>query len=227
MKRTLRRGLPVAAVSVLIVAGVLLATRPWSGEEAAGETIEWRLCDTVLEAPLANPGPEWVAVGRLPALGDEKPTINLKLYSPSGRSEVPIDANTGAMLWQQYADPSHQATLQGLLQTVRVEPLDPATAPWPYTDKIQVSLERQGSGGFEYRPVDPGSGILVSVTRGLGDGFHVHVLKAENCRSTIEISTVFRTAEPEEVTVTKDVHPDDEAAFQTFYDEVVIKGLDR
>ena len=42
----------------------------------------------------------------------------------------------------------------------------------------------------------------------------------------MEISAVFRTVKPEEVTVTKDIHPDDEAAFQTFYDEVAIRGLD-
>ncbi len=233
MKQTLRRGLPVAVVSVLIVAAVLLATRPWSGEEASGGAIQYRVCDTVLEAPLvpdARGRRDLLVVSRvIAAVHGISPRLEVEVKLPSQgsqRSSVSIDPANATILWERYGAADHQARINAVLNTLRIEALDPATAPWPYTDGTQMSLERRRSGAFEYRPTDPGSGIVVGLTTGLGDGFHRHVLNVENCRSTMQISAVFRTVEPEEVTVTKDIHPDDEAAFQAFYDEVVVRGLD-
>ncbi len=67
---------------------------------------------------------------------------------------------------------------------------------------------------------------MTSLIRGTGDGFHVHVLRAVNCRSEAEISVTFRQGAEPEVTATEDIHPDDEAAFQTLFDEVEVTGLD-
>ena len=232
MIRRWRRGLVLAGVGAAIIGGVLLATRPWGGEEvvqeAAAGTITYRLCDTVLEGPIAQPAPEWVAVSRRPAMDGDEPVINVILHSASSRSEVSIDPKTGGVLRELYADSSQETTLQEVLETVRLEPFDSETAGWPYTEVSQLSSEPAKQGAFEFREPDPASGILVSLIRGTGDGFHVHVLRAVNCRSTMEISAVFRTGtQPDEVTVTKDIHPDDEAAFQTLLDEVEVKGLHR
>ena len=238
MKRTLRLGLPAAVVvAAAIVAGVLLATGPWGGDtlvqEAAGGTIEQRMCDVVMDVPPIAIGPagDWVTV-RLsnPSLEGQLrgPEKVLTVRGASKRSEVLIDARTGAVLEERYDTPSQKATAQQVLQTVRVEPLDPSSAPWPYTDSAQVSAQRVGEKGtFQYRFPDPGSGLMISGGGMDGIGGYAHRLRMENCRSLLEILVAFRLGAEPEVTVTKEIHPDDEAAFQTFLDQVEVKGVGR
>jgi hypothetical protein len=239
MKRNLRLGLPVLAVgAALIVAGVLLATTPWSTEEAAGGTIQYRLCDTVVTGPPkvkppAKPQKDYVLVSRWleqTETGDFRPRLEIQLRIPSAGkpSSVSIDPISAGVLEERYSSPAHEALLAPVVNTVRTEPLDPATAPWPYTHSTQMTLQPVRSGAFEFRDVDPGSGIVSSIVMGTGHLMHVHVLKFASCRSTMEISADFRSStQPDEVTVTKDVHPDDKAAFQRLLDTVVVKGLDQ
>jgi hypothetical protein len=236
MKRTLRLALPIAAVAAAVVAGVLLTTQPWSGEtpvqEAAAGTIQHRVCDLVIEAPSAGSARDAVVVSprRGEPLGEPlQPVMKLKLLASGQRSEAWIDARTGTTLEERYGTASQKAIMQGALQTARVEPLDAATAPWPYTQRTQVSLERQQAGVFEYRPPDPASGIVVShtyVDTEFGKPL-VQIFEAKNCRSTMLMRWELPPDAPAGVTVTKDIHPDDAAAFQTLLDAVVVKGLDQ
>ncbi len=242
MKRTLRFGLPVAVLAALIVGGVLLATRPWSGDtlvqEAAAGTITYRLCDTIVEAPPKPKPPikpekdlvSVVPIVEQTAAGDLIPKFEVRLRIPSvgDPSLVLIDAVTGTVLQELYSSPAHQALLRPVLNTVRTEPLDPATAPWPYTDAAQIPPSRGRAGPFELRSPDPGSGIVAVhhlENTPVGEPLLQAVI-ARNCRSTMAIIWQLYPDGREEVTVERDVHPDDAAAFQTFYDEVVIKGLD-
>ncbi len=232
MIRRWRRGLVLAAVAAAaIVGGVLLATEPWSDgetlvQEAAGGTIEQRICDVVMDIPPRGQGPDIVTVrpsnprheGQL-----RGSVMVLGVLGNSPTSEVLIDALTGTVLEERYETPSHEATAQQVLQTVRVEPLDPSRAPWPYTDTAQVSAERVGEKGtFQYRFPDPGSGLMISGSGMDGIGWYAQGLRMENCRSLLEILVTFRPGAEPEVKVTKDIHPDDEAAFQTFLDQVTI-----
>lgn len=231
-----RRGVVLAAVGATIVAGVLLATQPWSGEtlvrEAAGGTIVQRACDVVMDIPPRGQGPDIVTVR------PSEPSLKGQLRGPvmvlgvrgsgTNTAEVLINALTGTVLEERYQAPSVEATALQVLQTMRVEPLDPSRAPWPYTDTAQVSTARVGEKGtFQYRFPDPGSGLMISGSGMDGIGWYALGLRMENCRSLLEILVTFRPGTEPEVKVTKDIHPDDEAAFQTFLDEVEVKGLDQ
>ena len=248
MKRALRYWLPLAAVAAAaIAAGVLLAIRPWSGEEAvqeaAGSTVKYRLCDTVVEAPpipyprgwTAPPipypqGRDVVVVGRAiepTETGDLEPSLEVKLIVPSvgDPSSVSIDPTTATVLEERYSSPAHEALLSPVLETVRFEPLDPATAPWPYTDETQIPVERQRTGAAGYRLPDPASGIVLSKIYGEGDGWSSEGLKAANCRSVVLMTWAFGSKAPQPgLTITRDVHPEDEEAFETFLDAAGVKG---
>jgi hypothetical protein len=249
-----RRGVVLASVAAAVVAGVLLATRPWGDDddtlvqEATAGTVQYRICDVVLDGPLPlvppTQGPltgdlvriyrSYVApsgVGRQPTL--EISVLGLRSTDPvsteasRGRSVVSIDPGTGALLDARYADASHEASVLPILDTVRVEPLDPSTAPWPYTDAAQIPPQRSDNETFKYRPPDPGSGLVVSSIHGTGHLLSSYTLKVTSCRSVVQITVTFRQGAEPEVTETKDVHPDDEAAFQTFLDEVEVRGVKR
>jgi hypothetical protein len=110
---------------------------------------------------------------------------------------------------------------------VRREPFDPKTAGWPYTDTSQLSLEQKRQGAFAYREPDPASGIKVSLRRGLGgDGSLSHTLTVQNCRSAMQIRWVHSADSSTQTTVTKDVNPDDEVAFDTFLQQVAVMGIE-
>ena len=229
--RRWRRGLVLAAVAAVAVTGVLLVTRPWSGEtlvqEAVGGTIEQRICDVVMEIPPRGQGPDIVTVGpRIPPSEGQLrgPVMMLRVRGEGiNTAGVLIDALTGAVLEEHYQAPAQEATAKQVLQTVRVEPLDPSSAPWPYTDAAQVSAERVGEKGvFQYRFPDPGSGLMISKSNTDGTDGYALGLRMENCRSLLEILVTFRPGIEPEVTVTRDIHPDDEDAFQTFYDQVTV-----
>lgn len=234
MIRGWRRGLVLAAVAAAaIVGGVLLATRPWSDgetlvQEAAGGSIEQRICDVVMDVPPIGQAQDTVMVGpNNPPLEGEprEPVIKLKVVGTGKRSEVLVDAETGTILDERYATLSHEVMLRGILDTLRVEPLDPSSATWPYTDTAQVSAERVGEKStFEYRFPDPGSGLMISKSIIDGLGWYAEGLRVANCRSVMEIMITYRPDAEPEVKVTKDIHPEDEAAFQTFYDQVTINN---
>lgn len=144
--RIVSRGLPIVVFLAAALAAVLVS-QPWDDgdtvREAAADTIEYRLCDTVLEAPPAvvpAPGQERLAVRRGVALESYEPTLELQpslelMIRGDISSDVFIDPMTGGILREQYGTPSQEATLREILETLRVEPLDPASGPWPYTGR--------------------------------------------------------------------------------------------
>jgi hypothetical protein len=241
MKRKLHIVAPTIVFGAAVVAAVLLAKTPWSeGEvvhEAAAGTVTYRLCDTVVEAqPLQGPIQDIVHVARwvegpytLNTLADNlEPTLKVELVAPSSGepSSVFIDPASATVQQESYSSPAHEAALSAVLSTVRLEPLDPTTAPWPYTDKTQIPVERARDGPFEFRPADPGSGIVLSTIYADGDGWGSQSLEAANCQSFMILTWEFGAKAPHPgLTTTRDVHPDDEAAFQTFYDEVSVKKM--
>lgn len=241
MKRTLRRWLPIiAAVGVLIALGALLTVHPWSGgpsvQEAAGSTIQHRLCDTVLEAP-PTPRPigretrDIVSIGggvEVTETYDLEPSLEVHLRSPSvGKpSSVSIDPTTATVLEERYSSPAHEALLRAVTNTARLEPLDPDTAPWPYTDKTQVPPTQHPGGAFSWRLPDPGSGLVMSGMNVSGDLWGSESMQVANCRSFVRMTWTFgANAEQPGLTITRDVHPEDEAAFETFLDAVVVRGV--
>ena len=229
MMRRWRRGVVLAAVVAgAIAGGVLLTTQPWSDgetlvQEVAGGNIEYRLCNVSFWAP---PQGDIIRVGRSVRWSEEglQPELRVKLVKPEP-AVVEVDPETGAVLLEYYPTTATKASIKVVLDTKGVEPLDLATAPWPYTDTAQVSAQRFGEKGtFEYRPPDPGSGIVVSKMYADGIGWFAQSLTVANCRSVMAIGVRFRADAEPEVTVTKDIHPEDEAAFQTFYDQVTINN---
>ena len=230
--RRWRQGVLLATVAAVAVTGVLLVTQPWSSEpvvqEAVGDTIQQRICDVVMDIPPRGQGPDIVGVGprNPPDEGQLRgPEMLLRVQGRgAGIAQVLIDALTGAVLEEQYYQgPAQKAIAKQVLRTVRVEPLDPSNAPWPYTDATQVPVASVGEKGiFQYRFPDPGSGLMISKSGAWGVDFLAHGLRMENCRSLLEILVTFPPGAEPEVTVTRDIHPDDEDAFQTFYDQVTI-----
>jgi hypothetical protein len=221
MKRALRRGLPVVGIgAVLIVAGVLLATRPWSTEQAAGGTIQYRACDFVMEVPEAQ-GKGAVRVVPVLQPGVEPSLEMTVLGEPNVFLAIDPTSDTVA---EAVDVPVPDARFQPILDTLRKEPLDPNTAPWPYTNTVQRPPIFHEKGMFRYQLPDPGSGLMVQRTYVTPtDGSIVHIVALTGCRSVMEKVLVFRRGEEPEVTVlTEDVHPDDEAAFQTFFEEATI-----
>jgi hypothetical protein len=210
----------MAIGAALIVAGVLLATTPWSGEEAAGGTIQYRVCDFVIEAPTPQ-GKGDIRVNPLIEPHVE-PSLEVEVLGEPD-AVVVIDPTSDVIESQTVPD----ARLQPVLDTLRIEPLDPSTAPWPYTDSVQRPPIHQDKGIFGYQLPDPKSGLVVTTTHvSMTDGSIVYILGLANCRSTMEREVVFRKGEESEVMdLTRDVHPDDEVAFRTFFDEVTVKAL--
>ncbi len=243
MKRTLRRWLPIiAAVGVLIALTLLLTVRPWSDgpsvEEAAASTVQHRLCDTVLEAPLAPRPLGEQARDIISIAGGVDVTethglepsleVHLKLPSVGKPSSVSIDPMTATVLEERYSSPAHEALLRAVTNTARLEPLEPDTAPWPYTDKTQVSPRQHPGGAFSWRLPDPGSGLVMSAMNVSGDLWGSESMQVANCRSFVRMTWTFgANAEQPGLTITRDVHPEDEAAFETFLDTVVVRGVDQ
>lgn len=237
--RTVSRVLPVVVFLAAALAAVL-ASQPWDDEAAeVGAEIEdgvvkHRLCDTVVEAP---PLPKFisqsrniVAVSRY--IGYEMrgeagketvglyPELHIRLIPP----RTPADG-VSTNVWIDPFDSAVGATegllptkLQAVLDTVRHEPLDRSKAPWPYTDDRRPT-KRMGYGLFRVLVPDPASGIVVSLTRGMGmDGSAYHALEVANCQSvmfvTMELSSGAAQTGP--VADTRFVQPEDKAAFKEF-----------
>lgn len=103
------------------------------------------------------------------------------------------------------------------------EPFDPATAPWPYTDAAQKPAKRWKYGIFEYRFPDPASGLDAGQMVADTVTGAVHSFILANCRSVEMIS--FDPFTGEELSRIRDVHPDDEAAFKTFFDQLDVGAI--
>ncbi|MBI2913010.1 MAG: hypothetical protein HYY03_03725 [Chloroflexi bacterium] len=130
-----------------------------------------------------------------------------------------IDPETGQVIFEQYLAPSDEDLLKSVLATLRVEPIDPATAPWPYSDVATAPIERVNDGKVDYRPPDPGAGLAVTPVYTLSadpDPRDVNFILLRNCRSQLWVGM-------ESGSVLQDttrIQPVDEAAFQRFLAQV-------
>jgi hypothetical protein len=220
--RSVSRGLPMVVFLGAALAAVL-ATQPWNSEEAAGGTVQYRVCDTVIEGPLPKGPPSQGSIRIVQLITPDGPP-SLEVHVMGERDTlVTIDPTTAKVESAGVPD----ARLQPVLDTLRLEPLDPSMAPWPYTDATQKPPVHATSARFDYRSPDPGSGLVISMMLAQATELPVvQILYVANCRSLMEIKAEFWEAGKEPVvTVSKNVHPDDEAAFQRFYDEVSVGAL--
>ncbi|MCH8346785.1 MAG: hypothetical protein IIC87_07665 [Chloroflexi bacterium] len=157
MIRRWRRGLVLAAVGAAIVGGVLLATRPWSGEtpveQAAASPAEYGICNVsvsdippdVRVSPLPFPtfeGSRWqptksgeaiFLVVSIPLPDGERPTVPMS-RDDVVQSNAVIDAATGEVIGEGYLTPADETKIKAVLATLRVGPWEPAGPAWPRTD---------------------------------------------------------------------------------------------
>lgn len=222
----LRRWLGAAwLLAAAVVLVVLLIARPGDDRyslTSSPDTIQYRLCDLVIEAPPPSGRLTEGAVfigSRIdaPATADShRPTMSIRLYDPGEMSAVHL-AEDGTVLSEDYASAQHEARMKEILDTARMDPFNPATAPWPYTDAVQWEMGRGRTDAFTYRWPDPGSGLMVSHISGVPAG-----LKLTGCQSSMTKPPAFGGAGG--MTDAEDVHPDDRKAFRNFFDEVAIAG---
>jgi hypothetical protein len=246
MRRAIRVGIPLAVAATLVSGAAVFVAEPWN-DTASGTTVEYRFCDTVLTGPAettAQPVEGSVLIVRQftpkydPATEEyvDEPVIILRVvesvevvHPDTGQptkdnSLLALDPKTGVPTLEHYVGASGEASLRSVLATARLAPLDPGTAPWPYTSARQRAVKRIKRAEFGYLPVDPGSGIVVALERGSGPDFFSHTLIVQNCRSTLAVSLKYAGPTPE-TTVTREIDPADEDAFQRFLDEVDAPGL--
>ena len=238
MKQVLRRWVPLVAVfATAIAAAVVLAARPWAGEEvvqeAAANPSAYGLCNVSVRNI-----PEGVSVGPFPQPTDEDTPSGMKLYmlitfrlpleertvfdEEKGHDvfvepRAAVDAETGEVVFEYY-NPSHPAAnakIKAVLATLRVGPWEPAGPAWPRTDtppqgKVEKPYGHPLNAGLEYRRPDPGVGMLTGVVQ--GDSFQD--LWVYTCDSTVVIAASGKV-------IREEVVPAERAMFNRFLDEVV------
>ncbi|MEX0621970.1 MAG: hypothetical protein WD187_03205 [Candidatus Woykebacteria bacterium] len=221
---------------------MLFVWQPWDSsthvhtQPVEADLIEYRICDTVLEAsPTQTESGGYSRVG-LFFLHPSGPTPQMEIDiektvqgaegSEKLKSRVVLDGQGNLVQDQrEVAAAAANAQIAEILATKRQEPLDPAKAPWPYNDFGQQPEMWWGQEGgyFKYRVPDPGTGINTITDATLG------FLRVENCRSWMEV----RASEDGSYTVEQgqkdggrpgEVHPDDGAAFQTFLESLTVRG---
>jgi hypothetical protein len=233
-----RYGLAVlAGIVLVVVVAVLALTNPWEDSTATGNTITYRACDVTVEGP-PPPNPE---AALKPWLTPDAVAIRMRAYPPvliialpgtktspvseaepdllaAQESHVWINGLTGDVQRAFYKTAANEELLSGIVSTARVNPLDPATAPWPYTDEAQVPIQRVKAGNIEYRWPDPGAGLGIHklYSRATVPRDDLSFLILDNCRSRWYIGTTTGKVLEE----MSNVHADDQAAFQRFLDDV-------
>lgn len=229
----LRARVPVAAglAAVIAAVAVLLIWQPWEGKPPTveGSTIEWRACDLVLEAPVPGKAASELLVVQ-PVVEDKtgvrSPALEVSVR-PRGRDRSPSKVVIGPQAnvrESSYGEAEHRDLLTPILATARVEPLEPGSTPWPYTDSTQVPESHNDSAPFSYRFPDPGAGITVTVRVADGLSFFSHSLIVRNCRSEAQRTVRYNQGEQEPViSETWDVQPPDEEAFQRFFETVEMR----
>lgn len=231
MKQALYRVFPLATVIATIALAVLLLVgviQPFgAGGEADSSSIRHRLCNTVVDAPPA--GPNALSIARHVEVEVEveddvvqavelTPMLEVWLRVPGQeRAEVSIDPIEAVVTAGQTVPSEMLPTLE----TVRRQELNRSRAPWPYTDKGRPT-ERVQNVGFRYLDPHPASGILVWWGYADGDRWSANLLKVANCQSFMSIMAEFPEGaeETEAVADMRFVQPEDEAAFEAFFQGV-------
>jgi hypothetical protein len=198
----------IAAVALLAVAGgAAYWTLARGGDSAEAEVQVVRWVNVTVAVPEGSG--LWVTQG---FWGPESmpPAIFIRSLD-NGDSVIVIDAETGKVI-ADHIEPEDRATVDGVLGTLTVSPLDRSTAPWPYSGELP-SLPRERKGNITFIPPDPASGISISIQTGDGTGSPSTFLHVTNGRSVFWINTATGDASYDEAVV---MAPEDKDAFDRF-----------
>lgn len=227
---------PLAALVVLALLATFSGPLVGSDGRVTAGTIDYRLCDIVVKGPPLQAA-QGVAI--VPSvIRPDGPRLFIKVWSAGVLEPVlDIDAKSGVAREVVSADSTLPADQLAAVEEVRASkrstPLNPQTAPWPYTDATQVPAKwgpaEEGT-VFKYRIPDPGSGLVVSKTFvNTIDGSVVQVLRVENCRSYLQIEFVQKDGGNAELTTRYGQHsdpsatspqPEDSLALRNFLEEL-------
>jgi hypothetical protein len=234
--------MPRAAVVVFLGAVLLLVACADSDDEEPDPSLAPSLTTAPTPIP-TSPGP-WIAPEGTPVAhegwtstrrleltyaapdGYEGPVSSwygepvVELRTPSHDATVVINAETGVLVNE--AGDDTRTKLKEILDTVRRSPLDPATAPWPYSGTVPE--ERRGSyGRISFVSPDPLSGISMSAAiadlAGPGsdpEAYCGKFIAVSNWRSGMQVSAC--DGRPSNVRM----DPIDQAAFDAFLATVLL-----
>lgn len=164
---------------------------------------------SVTPAIILTPGPGvmlWRWTNVLIAIPEDDAVYALAESTPSGGhgirvvrdrrvagelSHALIDAETGAIILSEILD-EDRAIMEAILATIKVSPLDPATAPWPYDGLSPSADQRDFAAGFSFLSPAPETGW--HPYSGIGDPC-CEFIGMTNGRSTVVVSLHPRTGE--------------------------------
>jgi hypothetical protein len=229
----LRLGLLAAVGSA---ASVVISLWIWDGRDdkiPRGQALALndlnRVCNLVLDLPADVPirydhFEEGIRLKPARRPNDDGYNLGINYTTPGRDTGLPdnirsfaiVDSVTGVVIDSRYANSSDQALITEVLVGVRVEPLNPQTAPWPYSGAEPASGSRVEHAGFTLLLPKAGSGLSLAT---LGDD-----LLLQNCRSKMVIQISEGPDGPRVVVDQRrtKVHADDLAAFDQFLGEVKV-----
>lgn len=148
-----------------------------------------------------------------------RPVIEIAPVGGSDSVRVVLDAETGALVAEAGSE-GERAALQPALDTVRVSPFDPKTAPWPYADTAPPD-DRGVWWKITYPIPDVSTGIDIDTASGIGapDGVCQHTIVVSNGRSRMVLDAC--TGEP--ISYATSIDPADAEALERFRAAVVVE----
>jgi hypothetical protein len=111
---------------------------------------------------------------------------------PYETSRIVISAETAEVLSEDIEE-AQSAEFNEMLSSLRLEPIDPLSAPWPYTGTSRVGASKERSGVLEFRAPDPGAGIATVHQRAYGGPQSVIFF---NCRSQMIVPSYYEETIP-------------------------------
>ena len=152
---------------------------------------------------------------------DGIPAPYVELKERIGESTFVIDAETGQLL-RAPEKSEDRASLQTVLDTIRVSPLDSSAAPWPYNAAAPPPAERGGWGDITFALPGPASGLAIGVSLGDGGppGGCSSAISVGNGRSNMGINACNGTVYGE----TARILPEDKQALDRFLASVTVAG---
>lgn len=244
----MRLGLPIVVLAALIVAGVLLATRPWAGEEATARPAEFGLCNVSVNdippgvevlafvSPIAGPeGSAWEPFKSgdlillrvlVPVPEGQEPFVDeYGLPLPAGA--VQINAMTGEVEYEDYRTPEAESKIKAVLETLKVGPWEPAGPAWPRTDTSPDSDIVELRSAEEALTVDTKPTLKYRLPED-GSGM---ITRRSTVSAGVGEPLMLRAFTCESIVevhgttgevLQRDVVPEEEAMFQRFLDEVIV-----
>ncbi len=234
-EKTCWKSVVAAVAATMVIQGVvwLALWQPWSEEGiitiATGERARWMniTYDTLVEVVVGYDEQgqelkEGYEVRPGPSLDGEELALSVDLIGGLVDPGIVVDGETGALVRQQVdsADEVSVAILEAIKASMKHEPLDPETAPWPYTEEASPAADEFQGKGVEFRVPEPLSGIEygVMLVDAIGKSFEVVVFRNG-------YSTLYVMPEKSEFACDKEVRPEDETAFARLLATVQTNGV--